>query len=484
MGTRGFPATAVRIGVDHREVGRIHAARNRAECSGFRDSADLSAMPNPSDDPSREPRQDQHPGASGDPFAAPAPFAVRETLASGRVLVRDATVEAAGARRLAPLLEDAFARHDGLAVAVAKRLRVDGSGAASETVSAHGVFVVHPKGLVRNGRGAPHDAERFDLEVDAADAGVIVVAADAFATARGEALLDPRAGYGALAMLALSLEVRRRRAGRVVAVASAVLREHASCEARLEHDGLASSLAAGHFAAHFGFAADACDLETLAARDGTGGLRWNAPLWGAPAPFEKYDERGAYHWSLYASHDAYRRRADTLVSFLASNAPHGGAHGALPVLDVGAGDALFAGLVARHGMHAVALDPEPQAVAGARAALAAAGLAESVACVEGGAERMPFPDRAFRAALLLDVIEHLRNPVRALGEIRRVLAPGGVLLVATPSWRHGHRNDPVYHLDEYREEELLRQLRACGFEIASTARIKGAYDDIVVLARA
>ena len=73
--------------------------------------------------------------------------------------------------------------------------------------------------------------------------------------------------------------------------------------------------------------------------------------------------------------------------------------------------------------------------------------------------------------------------MRALAELRRALAPGAALLVATPSWRYGHRADPVYHLDEYREEELARQLRATGFTIVQTARIKGAYDDLVVLAR-
>lgn len=410
--------------------------------------------------------------AVDDPLAPPAPFAAFERLASGRVLVRDATVAPEAARAAAPRLEAAFDRHDGLAAAVARRVRADG-------VSAHGAFVVHPKGFVQNGRGAPRDAERFDAEVDAADAGVAVLQPEAFAVARAEAILDPRTGYGALALLAATLEIRRQRAGRIVAVASATVEEAAELAALFTAAGLESELARSHFRAHFGFEVDACDLDSLTDRPSHAGLRWNAAVWGVPAPFEKYDDRGAYHWKLYATHDAYRRRADTLVSFMATNLPRS----TQPVLDVGAGDGLFAGLLARQGIGAVALDPEPRAILCAREAIAGADLAPLVACVEGAAEAMPMPDAAFRGAMLLDVIEHLRNPVRALREIRRVLAPGGTLLVATPAWRYGHRNDPVYHLDEYRDEELLRQLRACGFEIASTARIKGAYDDIVILAR-
>ena len=139
---------------------------------------------------------------SADPLAAPPAFAVSEPLASGRVLVRDLSVDAAEARRVAAALEEAFARHDGLAAAVARRIGADG-------VAAHGAFVLHPKGLVRNGRGAPRDGERFDAEVDAADFGVVVLGRDAFAAARGEAILDPRTGYGALAVLATTLELRR-----------------------------------------------------------------------------------------------------------------------------------------------------------------------------------------------------------------------------------------------------------------------------------
>ena len=411
--------------------------------------------------------------ASDDPLAPPAPFVAFGRLDSGRVLVRDVTVDARIAQGAARALEEGFRRHEGGAMMVAKRLRADG-------VSAHGAFVVHPKGLVRNGRGAPRDAERFDEEVDTADAGVVVIDAEAFAVARGDAICDPRAGYGALALLALGLEIRRRRAGRVIAVASAAVDESPRCEAILESEGLANDLARSHVRSHFGFDIDACDLEGLAQNAGLSGLRWNARIWGMPAPFEKYDDRGAYHWNLYATHDPYRRRADAIVAFLASSLPAGDA----PILDVGAGDGLFSGLVARTGAHAVALDPEPRAVECAQQAIAGAGLTDRVACVQGNAERMPFPSASFRAVIMLDVIEHLRNPVRALGEVRRVLAPGGALLVVTPSWKFGQRNDPVYHLDEYREDELTRQIRACGLTIAQTARIRGAYDDLVVLARA
>ena len=102
--------------------------------------------------------------ASDDPLAPPAPFAAVERLPSGRALVRDVTVDAAAAHRAAAALEDAFARHDGLSMAVAKRLRADG-------VSAHGAFVLHPKGLVRNGRGAPRDLAP-DIAVADDDAGL------------------------------------------------------------------------------------------------------------------------------------------------------------------------------------------------------------------------------------------------------------------------------------------------------------------------
>lgn len=399
-----------------------------------------------------------------------------ESLPSGRMLVRHTSIDRAVAREIAPVLEDAFARHAALAVAGTRRLSKDG-------VAAHGAFLLHPKGFVRNGRGAPRDAERFDVEVDAIDHGVAVISSEAFTAVKARELIDPLVGFGSLALLAISLEARRRGYGRVISVAQATLEEPEGAEHAFERDGFRSTVASAHFTQYIGFAGEACDLDLVAQSKEHALLRWNASVWGASVGFGKYEARGAYHWDLYNTHDAYRRRADTLVSFLHANlAPVSDAPD-LPILDVGAGDGLFAGLLARHRLRVLAIEPEPEAIAIADARIASEGLADFVTSMRGSAENMPIPARSARGALVLDVIEHLRNPVRALAEIQRVVVPHGPVLIATPAWRYGHRNDPVYHLDEYRPEELERQLAACGLQIVQTARIKGAYDDVVVLAR-
>lgn len=49
--------------------------------------------------------------------------------------------------------------------------------------------------------------------------------------------------------------------------------------------------------------------------------------------------------------------------------------------------------------------------------------------VRGDAERLPFADGAFDAVLCNDSFHHYPNPETALGEIARVLSPGGVFLL-------------------------------------------------------
>lgn len=56
----------------------------------------------------------------------------------------------------------------------------------------------------------------------------------------------------------------------------------------------------------------------------------------------------------------------------------------------------------------------------------------------GDARRLPFASGSFDAVTLLDVLEHVPEDDRAADEARRVVRPGGAILVSTPNhdWRY------------------------------------------------
>jgi SAM-dependent methyltransferase len=61
---------------------------------------------------------------------------------------------------------------------------------------------------------------------------------------------------------------------------------------------------------------------------------------------------------------------------------------------------------------------------------------DGIVAIEG---RLPdamaaIPDGSLDIALCISVLEHLDEPARTLGELRRVLAPGGVAFINVPSW--------------------------------------------------
>jgi len=47
---------------------------------------------------------------------------------------------------------------------------------------------------------------------------------------------------------------------------------------------------------------------------------------------------------------------------------------------------------------------------------------------------LPFPDSSFAAAFAHNVLEHLRDPLQALKEMRRVLRPGGIVGILDDDW--------------------------------------------------
>jgi ubiquinone/menaquinone biosynthesis C-methylase UbiE len=81
----------------------------------------------------------------------------------------------------------------------------------------------------------------------------------------------------------------------------------------------------------------------------------------------------------------------------------------------------------------VGVDFQPAQVAQAQALSAARGVM-NVRFEVADVYRLPFPDGSFDAVFAHAVLMHLREPVRALVEVRRVLRPGGIVGVRDSDW--------------------------------------------------
>ncbi|MFH1038894.1 MAG: class I SAM-dependent methyltransferase [PVC group bacterium] len=80
-------------------------------------------------------------------------------------------------------------------------------------------------------------------------------------------------------------------------------------------------------------------------------------------------------------------------------------------------------------------------------------------------DRLPFPDSSFDLVIALDVIEHIDDDLGALIEYRRVLKPGGRILLTVPAyrWLWSHHDDLNRHRRRYRIRPLRRLLQEAGF---------------------
>ena len=108
-------------------------------------------------------------------------------------------------------------------------------------------------------------------------------------------------------------------------------------------------------------------------------------------------------------------------------------------LEVGAGTGYFSLNLLQAGVvrEAVCSDISPGMLAALEANAGRLGLAvETVAC---DAEALPFADESFDLVLGHAVLHHLPDLVRALGEFRRVLRPGGAVLFAGEPSQYGDR---------------------------------------------
>jgi len=182
--------------------------------------------------------------------------------------------------------------------------------------------------------------------------------------------------------------------------------------------------------------------------------------------FARYDERYApENWRL-----SFSRR---IIRALRLDERRG------PYLDVGVGGSGATVIeVARLGVDATGCDLSVSGVVHA-ARLASAerldGRAQFVACA---AESLPFANAAFGAASAVAVLEHLDEDAAAVGELARVVRPGGRVWITVPLayrymlppvWPIYYRHDrKLGHKRHYDEADLARRLEAAGFRRVET----------------
>jgi len=168
-------------------------------------------------------------------------------------------------------------------------------------------------------------------------------------------------------------------------------------------------------------------------------------------------------------------RGSNWDAFFSTLAPRAGEK----ILDVGAGKGSIADRVfnASKGAEVYAVDPNEKRVASMQQNFP--GLKSSVA----GAEGLPFPDSFFDRAYTTMALHHFADLDRAMKELRRVLKPGGSLVVvevdpASTLGRafrfFGRLNGE--HMNLMTEDQLASRLGGeDGFRVASSAKLKSSY---------
>ncbi len=147
------------------------------------------------------------------------------------------------------------------------------------------------------------------------------------------------------------------------------------------------------------------------------------------------------------------------------------------VLDMGCGAGRHAFEMYRRGGDVIAFDQDADELSQVRdlfVAMREAGevpLGAEADVKEGDALALPFADDEFDRVVAAEVLEHIPADLQAIGELARVLRPGGTLAVSVPRWfpeivnwklSEEYHNTPGGHIRIYTDKELVSKVEGAG----------------------
>jgi 2-polyprenyl-3-methyl-5-hydroxy-6-metoxy-1,4-benzoquinol methylase len=170
-------------------------------------------------------------------------------------------------------------------------------------------------------------------------------------------------------------------------------------------------------------------------------------------------------------HDAHRENIAQKIESLLGHPLAG-----TSILDIGCGWGQTMSYLASRGAVCSGFDPAPEAVAHVQSC--------GLECVQAGMDRMDvFTNRRFDVVMLMNVLEHLSNPVQVINDIHRtILNDGGLLIVEVPNEFNPFQTAgqelhglpqwwvaPPGHLNYFSATTLSHLLNASGFAVAHRA---------------
>ena len=187
------------------------------------------------------------------------------------------------------------------------------------------------------------------------------------------------------------------------------------------------------------------------------------------ALWTRYDER--YFWDEYlpalgigrdgrVDLDRFAKHHHPLLHLFEMYRPPPGR-----LLEIGAAAGVFLKSAERAGWTVQGLEPMAAPAAFARDRL-------SLDVREATVEDAPFQPGSFDAIAMFETIEHVLDPPAVLRATRRLLRPGGILVLTTPNWEAVSRHalgrqwaviSPAEHLYYFSEATLTPMLKQAGF---------------------
>lgn len=217
---------------------------------------------------------------------------------------------------------------------------------------------------------------------------------------------------------------------------------------------------------------DGCPLEAwvAGARDAAFGVHPKGfRVFLRPPDLEALDEyAGGDPYAVEVDDPFHRRRLEATLALLARGLTAEGPR----VLDCGCGEGHITGAIQRAfpGAEVSGLDCSSSAIA------RAVGRHPAIDFIVADAYHPPYARDYFDAVVCNNLWEHVPDPLRLLGAVARVLKPGGIVVLSTPSrYRLQNllrvvRGRPAvlvsrHHVTEYSVGQVIEQLRWGGFAV-------------------